>query len=170
MNIRWIGAALVIITCGGIGFYIANEQLRTEKMLRELIAIYDYMECELQYRLSPLPQLCRQAAGSGRSVIQKVFMLIAEELEGQISPNAERCVQAAVCRVAKIPESVAMILHRMGSTFGAFSLDGQLKALEAVHSECRKVLDNLLANKENRLRSYQTLGLCAGAAIVILFI
>ena len=170
MNIRWIGAALIIISCGGIGFRIANEQLKTERMLRELIRIFDYMECELQYRLTSLPQLCRQAAGSERSTIRKVFGLIAEELEGQISPNTEQCVRTAVCRINKLPEVVSQIFYQMGMSFGVFSLEGQLKALKSVRDECKKTLDNLLVNKDNRLRSYQTLGICAGAAIVILFV
>ena len=63
MNIRWIGAALIIISCGGIGFRIANEQLKTERMLRELIRIFDYMECELQYRLTSLPSYADKLQG-----------------------------------------------------------------------------------------------------------
>ena len=62
----------------------------------------------------------------------------------------------------------ALIL--LGRWLGRFDLDGQLKGLDAVRQECRRHLEELNNNREVRLRSYQTLGLCAGAAIAILFI
>jgi hypothetical protein len=53
---------------------------------------------------------------------------------------------------------------------GRFDLEGQLNGLEAVRTRCRDWLDELISGREVRLRNYQTLGLCAGAALVILFI
>jgi hypothetical protein len=53
---------------------------------------------------------------------------------------------------------------------GKFDIDGQINGLEAVRSLCRRMLDELTSGREVRLRNYQTLGLCAGAALVILFI
>ena len=47
---------------------------------------------------------------------------------------------------------------------------GQLLGLEEQRRRCNAELEKLNAGKEDRLRSYQTLGLCAGAALVILFI
>ena len=47
---------------------------------------------------------------------------------------------------------------------------GQILGLEAVRSHCRSELDALSANQDERLRSYQTLGLCTGAALAILFV
>lgn len=170
MNLRLIGALCVILGCGGIGFHMAREQIRQERMVRELISVLDFMERELQYRLSPLPQLCRQAAEQGSGMIHKAFLVIAEELESQISPDAEHCVRAAMGRMKHLPEAVDQIFLQISRCFGRFELQGQLKALESVREECNALLEKLLKNKDSRLRSYQTLGLCAGAAIVILFI
>jgi hypothetical protein len=49
-------------------------------------------------------------------------------------------------------------------------LEGQLQGIASVHSACERTLEQLSNNREMRLRSYQTLGLCVGAALVILFI
>ena len=58
----------------------------------------------------------------------------------------------------------------MGSSLGRFDLEGQLQGLESVRIYCREQLDELSKDRDVRLRSYQTLGLCAGAALAILFV
>lgn len=57
MSYRWFGAALVIAGCGGFGFSIASGYKREEGILRQLLRALNYMEWELQYRLTPLPEL-----------------------------------------------------------------------------------------------------------------
>ena len=170
MSLKVIGSFFIILGCGGFGFKLAANHLREEKTLRQLIAVLDYMECELQYHLTPLPALCRQAAAESTGVICQIFLCLAQELEDQISPDVERCMTAALSRIKDIPKLASEILILLGRSLGRFNLEGQIKGLEAVRQECRRFLEGLNQNKEVRLRSYQTLGLCAGAAIVILFI
>lgn len=170
MNIKWIGAVLVIVACGGLGFRLAAQHIRQEKTLRTLIGLLDYMECELQYRMTPLPELCKQTAAQGRGVLSKAFLFLSQELEDQISPDVERCMEAALFKAGEIPSHSMDALRLLGQSLGRFDLEGQLKGLEAVRQECRRNLEALTRNKEVRLRSYQTLGLCAGAAVAILLI
>ena len=100
MMLRVIGAILIIIGCGGFGFMLAANHRREECSLRTFISVLDYMECELQYRLTPLPDLFRQAAGFTRGVLRGVFLQICQELEDQIRPDAERCVIAALSKLS----------------------------------------------------------------------
>lgn len=170
MNYKWIGAILIVVSCGGFGFSLAAMQLREEKTLRQLIGALDYMECELQYRLTPLPELCRKTGEDARGCIREVFRILAEELEAQISPDVERCMNAALSQSKDIPRHTLEAFQILGQTLGRFDLTGQLKGLEAVRTTCRRRLEELTTNKEPRLRSYQTLGICTGAALAILFI
>ena len=55
MSFKWIGALMVVAGCGGVGFTMAAAYIREEWALRSLIGALDYMTCELQYRLTPLP-------------------------------------------------------------------------------------------------------------------
>ena len=170
MYTKLIGAIMVITACGGFGFRLAAAHIREERTLRRLTAILDYMECELQYRLTPLPQLCRQAAGEGRDALCKFFLSLTHELEDQISPDVECCVQNTLKHCKDIPNVTRTILEQFGETLGRFDLQGQIKGLEAVRQECRRNLEIMNQNKEGRLRGYKTLGLCAGAALAILFL
>lgn len=170
MSLKLIGAILVIFGCGGFGFKLAKAHMREERTLRQLVSALDYMECELQYHLTPLPMLCRQAAADSSGVICQVLLALALELEDQISPDVERCMSAALSKVKDIPTLTLNALSHLGRSLGRFDMDGQLTGLESVRQECRRDLDDLGKNKDVRLRNYQTLGLCAGAALAILFI
>ena len=170
MSIKVFGAVLIIAACGGFGFKIASSHLKEEKSLRQLVALLDYMECELQYRLTSLPTLCRQAAAEGDGQLHGVFLHLADELEDQISPDVERCMTAALRKSKDLPGYTYNAMVMLGRSLGRFDLDGQLKGLEVVRQQCRRDLEKLCSNKEVRLRSYQTLGLCAGAAMAILLI
>ena len=170
MSLKWIGAIMVIVGCGGFGFSLAAAHRREESTLRQLIFALDYMGCELQYRLTPLPDLFRQTAAEQQGCIRDVLLNLSEELDAQVSPDVDRCMQAAISKVEGIPNHTKTALLEMGKTLGRFDLSGQLKGLEQVRSACRTQLEALRVNREPRLRSYQTLGLCAGAAIAILLI
>jgi len=170
MSLKLIGSILIVAACGGFGFKIAANHIKEEKSLRQLIAILDYMECELQYRLTPLPVLCTQAAASSNGALQKTFLALARELEDQISPDVACCMAAALGQACELPRLTWQELDMLGKSLGRFDLDGQLKGLEAVRQDCRCNLERLCENRDVRLRSYQTLGLCAGAAMAILLI
>lgn len=170
MILKIIGVVLVVGGCGSVGFRIAASYRQEERALRQLIGILDYMECELQYRLTPLPALCRQAAKEFKQMPGKVFFEMASEMDAQIAPDIECCMTAALEKVKEIPSVTRDALVLLGRSMGRFGLDGQLRGIEAVRQECRRNLELLGSNRETRLRSYQTLGLCAGAALAILFI
>lgn len=170
MNYKWIGAVLVIVGCGGFGFSLAASHKREEGTLRQLIRVIQFMECELQYRLTPLPELCRTAGKEVHGALREVLDALAVELESQIAPDAASCMSAALNKCAELPGRTCGILLRLGQSLGRFDLPGQLRGLEAVRSACHLELAALEKNRDSRLRSYQTLGLCAGAALVILFL
>lgn len=170
MNIRLLGAVCVIVGCGGWGFLAAGQYIQRIRLLRQLVLLVDYMECELQYRATALPQLCRQAAEQGCGKLYDLFMLLSEELDAQISPNATCCMAAALSRCTGIPQEVTGILHEMGASLGKFDMHGQLVGLAAARERCTLALEELERSANTKTRSLQTLGLCAGAAIVILFL
>jgi stage III sporulation protein AB len=76
----------------------------------------------------------------------------------------------AIDKCTSLPEKTHCCLISLGRTLGKFDLQGQMKGMDTVIAECERELSKLQNNKEERLRSYQTLGLCAGAGLAILFI
>lgn len=168
MTYKWIGAILVITGCGGFGFSMASGYRRQEMMLKQLIRVLQLMENELQYRLSPLPELCRQAGKEAGGILGDVFLNLARELDWQAAPDVCSCMSEAIRKSCDLPVNLRKHLVRLGHTLGRFDLPGQLQELQAVRSDCEKELELFHKNRNVRLRSYQTLGLCAGAALAIL--
>lgn len=168
--LKGIGALLVILGCTAVGFGMAASHRAEEHALRQLIGALDYMACELQYRLTPLPDLCRQAGKEAKGEIGTVLSKLSCELENQISPDVESCMNAALYGCEEIHAQIRVAFILLGKSLGRFDMEGQLKGLEAVRSHCRRKLEELNTNRDSRLRSYQTLGICAGAALAILLV
>lgn len=170
MVLKGIGALLIVLGCGGFGFSMASFHRREEFALRQLLTVLDIMECELQYRLTPLPELLLLAEREASGVIQRVLRALRTELEAQISPDARACMEAALASMSGLPDSLCGALRTLGICLGRFDLPGQLQGMNRARSECQRALEQLCRNRDNRLRSYQTLGLCAGAALAILLL
>ena len=167
---KWIGALLVISTSGGFGILLAWEQLREERMLAQLSDVLGYMDSQLAYRMTPLPDLCREGAALTPGPLGQVFAHLSQSLELTISPDVSGCMQSALFAVASLPPVTAELLQSLGNTLGRFDLSGQRKGLLHLQGECRRKLQHLRKNRSERLRSIRTLGFCAGAALTILLI
>lgn len=170
MGYKWIGAILIMASCSGCGFAIAAGKRREEQLLYQLIGILQFLEADLQYRLTPLPELCRLAAGETRGILRTVFLNLYRELKWQKLPDAGSCMYAAIQRSGEIPPKVRRLLVQLGHTLGRFDLPGQLQGIQSVRKRSEETLDAIRKNRDERLRSYQTLGICAGAALAIILI
>ena len=170
MEYRWLGAAMIVIGCGSCGFSIAAGKRKEEQMLCQLIHILQFMEAELRYRLTPLPDLCRLASCEAKGTLRVVFLNLYRELSWQKMPDAASCMSAAIQRTGEVPGRIRRILIQFGQTLGRFDLEGQLQGIQSVRKRCEESLESIRKNRDERLRSYQTLGVCAGAALAIILI
>ena len=166
MSYRWIGAMLVLVSCGGFGFAIAAQYRVELKTLQRIMVLLDSMECELSYHLTPLPELCRCSGAAAGGAIQRVMVQLALELERQIYPDVAGCMQFALAAEKRIPQISHKLLSMLGQSLGRYDLSGQLNGISAVREQCGKEMNHM----EQNHRSYQTLGVCSGISLVILFI
>ena len=170
MGYKWIGAVLIIASCSGWGFAIAAGKRREEQLLLQLMELLLFMERDLRYRLTPLPELCRMAAGESTGILSAVFINLFRELSWRKQPDAGSCMYAAIQRSGEIPAKVRRLLVQLGHTLGRFDLAGQLQGIQSVQKRCEDTLENIRKHRDEQLRSYQTLGICAGAALAIILI
>ena len=170
MPIKYIGAILIFASCGAFGFLKAASCRREERCLAELIRLLEMMQSELEYRLSPLPHICANAAQEATGCLRRLFSVLTQELECQITPDAAACMQAALSSVKDMPAQVRKALELLGNSFGKFDLQGQMNEILVVKQYCTTLLEKMRDNQDVRLRSYQTLGLCVGAGLAIIFL
>ena len=169
MNIKWIGIGVILFGCGGFGFRMASSHRQQMKELRQLLAALDIMAQELSYRMTPLPQLCLLTGNAVDGKIKALFRNLHTELQQQIAPDAGCCMNAILAK-STLSAITQRLLRNLGRTLGRFDLEGQLQGIGSVRQEATDALEKLSHDQEARLRSYQTLGLCAGAALAILLL
>lgn len=169
MNYKWFGGILIFAACGGFGLHIAAGHHKAVQALTQLIRSLDFMECALQYQLTPLPILCEQAGRSVSGNIRRVYFGLAAELRSKTHADALSGMDQVLNRMEDLSRREKRLFRLLGSSLGRFDLSGQVRGLQNVREECSMELQKIKANQEERLRSYQTLGFCAGAALVILF-
>ena len=168
MYLKLIGAILVLAGCGGYGILLAMTHRREVAALHQLTDVMEKMICELEYRLTPLPDLCRFGAEQTQGAVKSFFLALAGALDRQVSPDVGVCTIVALKETTSLPNHAAAQLQALGQTLGRFNLDGQLTSLERCKQSCLGQLEVLEHQQTQRLRSYQTLGFCAGAALAIL--
>lgn len=170
MSYKWIGAVLIVGSCGGFGISLAVQRKREEAMLAQLCGILDNMLWELPFKLTPLPELLRHIAEKNRGSLGKLLLGLADQLDRQVLPDVLSCMEAVLSDTEPPFPRVHELLLLLGRSLGRFDLSGQLKGLSALREQCSQQLQELRADRDTRLRSYRILGLCAGAALVILLV
>lgn len=170
MSLKWLGVICVVAGCGGFGCMMAWNVKRETRMLRQLLCALDFLSCELSFRMTPLPEALRKTAALYTGSIQAVFLRLAEELEQQIAPDVASCMEAVIAKTPELSKKASVYFRDLGRLLGNFDLSGQEKGLESIRKQCNAELRQLEDGQSQRVRSYQTLGLCAGAALAILLI
>lgn len=166
---NYFGALLVILGCGGFGFSMAAAYKREERLLRQLQDILQFMYCELQFHLTPLPELCTMAGSRRKGSVESCFVHLGRMLQEQRAGGVSGCMETAL-ENSELSPLLRELLEELGRSLGCFDLEGQLLGLKALSVRCTEEQKALASGREDRLRCYQTLGLCAGAALVILFV
>lgn len=170
MSYKWIGAVLIVGSCGGFGISLAVQRKREEAMLAQLCGILDNMLWELPFQLTPLPELLRHTAGKYRGNLGTLLLELAEQLDRQVLPDVLSCMEAVLSDTVLHFPLLKQLLLQLGKSLGRFDLSGQLKGLSALREQCGQELQVLRSDRDTRLRSYRILGLCVGAALVILLV
>lgn len=170
MTARILGAVCIVAGCAGFGFSIASTQQKDEKYLLQLMRAVEWMICELEYRMTPLPELCRMAGSEAGGAVGQVLSALAAALDKQEGKLVSDHMEQILGTMPQIPSRTRQNLILLGRSLGKFALSGQVTGLRSALVMCKRDLDGLAVGRDARLRSYRTLGICGGVALVILFI
>lgn len=170
LTIKILGACCILLGCGSFGFLIVGNTMKEIYAVRNFISALDYMICDLKYRSTPLPTLCRDASKATNGIVSRIFLLLAHELESSISADVRGCISTVLSHSKELPEKTSKLFYDFGQRMGLFDLDGQVQMLDTLRKESVRVLTACEEGHVVRSRSCKTIGVCAGAAIVILLI
>ena len=135
-----------------------------QRCLQQLQNGLELMQCQMEYQMTELPELCAILASACTGPVGKFFGTLGQELRRGDVSEAPTCVALTLARDRELPEACRSLLSQLGKS------SGQLRGLAAAQEACRKELERVEAEKAGRLRCYRALGLCAGAALAILLL
>lgn len=168
--IKLFGGVLIVASCGCFGFLMAGNCYQEQRGLRQWVSALDFMQCQLQYHMTPLPELCRETAQQCTGKVKELFLRLALELDNQIEPDVRGCMKNVLSNMEELPFQVRSAAQALGNSLGRFDSDGQILQLEAARRSGRERLERIGQDAQQRIRGYQTLGVCAGAALAILLV
>lgn len=168
--IKLIGGLFVVLGAGSFGisgtirFY---SQLRT---LRAFSAAIEILKCEMNYTLAPLAKLCNNVAGRTRGACADFFSSFGKLLsEGVPRSLAVRRLLSDEKRY-RLPKEAQIALLELFESLGAYELEGENRLLQMTALRLKSAEERLEREKKPLAKSYATLGLCTGLALVILFL
>ena len=164
------GSTLLIIGSIAVGRRLVHDYKKQFKMLQQISHMISNIVCDLEYHMTPLPQLIRNETVSLCPLLKRVFITFAEALESQISPNVMCCLDNTLAQYSDIHGTLKGILVELGNALGRFDLTGQLKCLQAVQLVCEKELDILAQGQAGYVKCCRAYCLCAGvlASLILL--
>lgn len=169
--LKTIGVILVTVSAGSVGFGFAASVHRQRCQLQALIAALTDMRNEIEYRLTPLPELflSRQLP---EKEIEKLFHRCGELLSQDRMLPPSTALHAALRHTGglQLSEDTVRTLLSLGVGLGKMDVCGQCRALELACVRLEQQLQELDQNRKARCSSYRTLGICAGLAFAVILL
>lgn len=142
-----------------------------EANLRQVLRVLELMRCEIQSRLTPTKELCEMAGGICKGTLQDVFLAAAQRIALQTDTDAGEIMEAVLVRYGHLlPISCICRLRELGNILGAYEMQEQTQALEALSCRVGASIEELRQGRAERCRSYEVMGVCAGCALAIILL
>ena len=170
--LKLIGLSLILTASGAVGAGLAGTVKRQQAQTLALIDALLRIRHELQYRLTPLPDIFA-ALGSGRNRESADFF---SRFAAGLS-SARTCTVGYACRQALaqtrglcLSGATRGTLLSLFDSLGKYDLEGSVQALDLALSRLREEAKTLQSGAAARCRTYLTLGICTGLAVAVILI
>lgn len=173
MVAKVIGAALVILSTGGMGVYfslILKERINDLKELNKIILI---LRGEIRYASNPLPEAVSNLASRSEGEFRRFLLAVADKLdklEGRTFNEIWReCVEKELVDTS-LNKKDKMLLTRLGENLGYLDKEMQLNTIDLYITQVQGELDDAVDSVKEKVRLYNMLGVMAGIFITIVLI
>ena len=168
--LKLIGLSLILAASGAVGAGLAGTVRRQQAQTLALIDALLRIRHELQYRLTPLPEIFAALGGSRNREIAEFFSRLAALLS-----SAQTCTVGYACRQAlarglSLSSAARGTILSLFDSLGRYDLEGSVQALDLALSRLREEVKALQNSAAARCRTYLTLGVCTGLAAAVILI
>ena len=169
--IRFLGAALLVAGCGGLGLSAANRLDCRVRDLRELSAGLEILQRELSWRLAPLPEALEAAAGGTHGRAAQFFAFCARESKRLAGAPFRTLWSRGLERSPlRLSREDRVLLEQLGPVLGRYDGDSQRQAVENVLTGLGRQQAQAEDDRRRLGRVYGVLGLTAGVFLALVLI
>ena len=170
--IRMIGAALVVLSSGTVGFGFARAVKLQCAQLEGLLWALDTMQSEMSARLTPLAQLFSGLSACRQKDVAAFFAEAGRARSAQPYCAVPGCFNRGFQQAKgfRPGDEGVHALYGLSLNLGRFDLESQLAAIERTKESVTAALLALQGQKRARCRSYETIGICAGLALAVMLL
>ena len=122
--IQWIGAICVVGACGACGFSMAASYTGLQRCLQQLQNGLELMQCQMEYQMTELPELCAILASACTGPVGKFFGTLGQELRRGDVSEAPTCVALTLARDRELPEACRSLLSQLARVWGSWTWPG----------------------------------------------
>lgn len=169
--IRFLGAAMLIAGCGGLGLSAVNRLDSRVRDLRELSAGLEILQRELGWRLAPLPNTLEAAAGGTHGRVARFFDFCAQKSR-QLAGEPFRTLWSKGLELCplRLSREDRTLLEQLGPVLGRYDGDSQRQAVENVLAGLNRQRVQAEDDRRRLGRVYGVLGVTAGLFLTLMLV
>ena len=149
---------------------LASAYRKQVRLLDQLHKMVQLMRWELCYKLTPLPDLCKDVSGQFTGILSKIMSDLSQRMEHNSDPDVRGCMHTVLENYSQLPPRVKRLLIHLGNILGRYDLEGQLQGMDSIIQLCEREYTYLEKDRATRVQSFRTLGICAGIALSVIFV
>ena len=168
--LRMLGGGLVVVSCSGLGFFMAgqwNEHLKTMETLRKMVFL---LKGEIMYANSPLTEAFERTGKKTGGELGSLFERVSERLCNQ---QGEPFYAVWQEEIEQLPKSVCLSgedkqsLKDLGEHLGYLDAEMQERNLLLYLEQLDLAIDYLRKHKQEKNRLYASLGIMGGLFLTL---
>lgn len=169
--LKLFGAILILAAGTLIGFSKASAYARRPRQIRQLIHALQRLETEMTYGYTPLPEALLRIADQLEPQLSSLFRMAAEPLltaTGKTAGESWRDAVDACWKQTALSSNEREVLSQMSYTLGISDRDDQAKHLRLAVSLLAAEEQSAWDDQRRYEKMWRSLGVLAGAFVVIL--
>ncbi|MEF3301940.1 stage III sporulation protein SpoIIIAB [Paenibacillus sp. GYB003] len=169
--LKLIGAMLVLLAGTAIGFAKASVYARRPRQIRGLVHALQRLETEMNYGYTPLPEALARIADQLEPQLAAMFRMAAEPMlaaNGKTAAESWREAVDACWKQTALSSNEREILSQLSFTLGISDRDDQTKHLRLAVSLLQAEEQAAREDQRRYEKMWRSLGVLAGAFVVIL--
>ncbi len=167
---QFLGMAFVVCGTSAMGLRMAWAVRREIQVLEQLTSQLQTMRGEISYHRTPLPQVMAQLSNQSKGGVANFWKEVGTYLKSGAVSTVFEGVRLGLSHMpaTQFSTTVENILKALARGLGQFQLETQVGAIDLALERLEKTTDRCRREQAGRVKSYCTLGICGGLAMVIM--